>query len=65
VNGTEVSSGARTGPLATSTYPLQIGGDGIYGQYFQGTIDEVRVYNVALTPTQIQTDMNTPIGTQP
>jgi len=65
VNGTEVSSVARTGPLATSTYPLQIGGDGIYGQYFQGTIDEVRVYNVALTPTQIQTDMNTPIGTQP
>ena len=46
---------------------MQIGGDSIYGQYFQGTIDEVRVYNVALTPAQIQTDMNTPIApdTQP
>ena len=49
VNGAEVSSQARTGPIATSTNPLQIGGDSIYGQYFQGMIDEVRVYNVALT----------------
>ena len=47
---------------------MQIGGDSIYGQYFQGMIDEVRVYNVALTAAQIQSDMNTPIGcpdTQP
>ena len=28
------------------------------GFYFQGTIDEVRVYNTALTATQIQNDMN-------
>ena len=63
VNGTQVSSLAQTGSIATSTNPLQIGGDSIYGQYFQGTIDEVRVYNVALTPLQIQSDMNTPIGT--
>src|SRR5262249_15120176 len=36
-------------------------------QYFQGTIDEVRVYNTALTAAQIQTDMNTAINgdTQP
>ena len=27
-----------------------------------GTIDEVRIYNIALTPAQIQADMNTPIG---
>jgi hypothetical protein len=32
------------------------------GFYFKGTIDEVRVYNVALTQAQIQADMNTPIG---
>ena len=62
VNGMLVASVARTGSLATSTNPLQIGGDSIYGQYFRGTIDEVRVYNVALTAAQIQTDMNTPIG---
>ena len=63
VNGTQVSSIARTGNLATSTNPLQIGGDSLYGQNFTGMIDEVRVYNVALTQAQIQSDMNTPIGT--
>ena len=67
VNGTQVSSVARTGSLATSTNPLQIGGDSLYGQHFAGTIDEVRVYNVALTAVQVQADMNTPIAadTQP
>ena len=63
VNGTQVSSLAQTGNIATSTNPLQIGGDSIYGQYFTGMIDEVRVYNVALTAAQIQADMNTPIAT--
>src|SRR5207244_3427266 len=41
--------------------PLQLGGDSIYGQYFQGLIDEVRVYNTALTAAQIQADLNTPL----
>jgi uncharacterized repeat protein (TIGR01451 family) len=62
VNGTQVSSTARTGTLATSTNPLTIGGDPIYGQHFAGTIDEVRVYNAALTQAQISTDMATAIG---
>ena len=29
-----------------------------YGEYFLGIIDEARVYNRALTPTEIQTIMN-------
>ena len=45
VNGVLASSQARTGNIATSTNPLSIGGDSIYGQYFQGRIDDVRVYN--------------------
>jgi chitodextrinase len=61
VNGTQVSSQAQTGNIATSTNPLQIGGDNIYGQYFAGTIDEIRVYNTALTQSQIQSDMVTPV----
>ena len=64
VNGTQVASTAHTGAIATSTNPLQIGGDSIYGQYFAGLIDEARVYNVALTAAHIQTDMNTPVGIQ-
>jgi chitodextrinase len=62
VNGTQVSSQPLAGVLATSTDPLEIGGDSLYGQFFRGTIDEVRIYNVALTPTQIQTDMATPVN---
>ncbi len=61
VNGVQVASQAQTGNLVTSANPLQIGGDSIFGQYFQGTIDEVRIYNQALSPSEIQTDMGTPI----
>ena len=61
VNGVQVASRAQTGNIATSTNPLQIGGDSIYGQYFAGMIDEVRIYSRALTQTEIQTDMNAPL----
>jgi hypothetical protein len=61
VNGVQVASQAQTGSLVTSANPLQIGGDSIFGQYFQGTIDEVRIYNQALSPSEIQADMGTPI----
>jgi Concanavalin A-like lectin/glucanases superfamily len=62
VNGNLVRTTAVTGTLATSANPLQIGGDSIFGQYFAGTIDEIRIYNTALTQTQIQTDMTSAIG---
>src|SRR5262249_34322931 len=61
VNGTLISTTAKTGSIATSTNPLQIGGDSIYGQYFNGLIDEGRVYNAALTSSQIQTAMPSPV----
>ncbi len=32
------------------------------GYYFNGLIDEVRIYNRALTQSEIQADMNTPVG---
>lgn len=37
----------------------------VYGQYFAGRIDEVRIYNTALSAAQIQTDMTTPIDHSP
>ena len=61
VNGTQVSSVARTGTLATSSNPLNIGGDTIYTQYFAGRIDDVRIYNTARSAAQIQADMNAPV----
>ena len=62
VNGTQIASQPRTGDIITSSNALQIGGDSIWGQFFQGMIDEVRVYNTALTPGQIQADMATAVG---
>ena len=63
VNGAQVASQAQTGAIATSTNPLQIGGDSLYGGYFAGQIDEVRIYDRALNIAEIQSDMNTPVGT--
>ena len=63
VNGTQVSSRALPGTITISTGALRIGGNTIWGEYFSGLIDEVRIYNRALTPAEIQTDMNAPVGT--
>jgi hypothetical protein len=62
VNGVLVSSAARTGALETNSSPLSIGGTNAYGEYFQGRIDDVRVYNRALLVSELTTDMNTPAG---
>jgi hypothetical protein len=40
---------------------LRIGGNGVWPEWFAGLIDEVRVYNRALSGTEIQSDMNTAI----
>ena len=65
VNGTQVASTAHTGSIATSTNALQIGGDSLYGQFFAGMIDNVRIYNTALTAAQIQTDQTTAVASTP
>jgi hypothetical protein len=61
VGGEEVSSVRQTGPIKSSGKPLEIGGDDVYGQYFDGLVDEVRVYDVALTADEIRSDMTTPV----
>ena len=62
VNGTQIATQTKTGAITSSTNQLQIGGDSIYGQYFKGMIDQVRIYNTALSASQVQTDMTTPVG---
>ncbi|MFC4112797.1 LamG-like jellyroll fold domain-containing protein [Nonomuraea zeae] len=64
VNGVQVATNPTVGNLRVGTGPLRIGGNSGSGEYFSGLIDEVRVYNKALTAAQITTDMNTPIGQQ-
>ena len=65
VNGVQVGTRALTGALSTSTSPLRLGGNAPWGEYFQGLLDEVRVYNVARTASEIQSDMNTPVDPLP
>jgi hypothetical protein len=60
VNGILVRTAAGHGAAASSG-ALRIGGNAIWGEYFRGLIDEVRIYNRALTGGEIQTDMGTPI----
>ncbi len=61
-NGAQVASTAATGSMATTTGALRIGGNNIWGEYFSGLIDEVRIYNRALTAAEITTDMNKSVG---
>ena len=63
VNGSLVGSRAVASPLLTSTGVLRFGGNSVWGEFFAGRIDEVRLYNRALTAAEIQADMAAPIGT--
>jgi hypothetical protein len=65
VNGNQVGSLPAGGSIITSSNALRIGGNTIWGEYFRGQIDDVRIYNEALTQAQIQLDMNTPVATAP
>ena len=59
VNGIQATSKALGQAMVTTTSPLRIGGNSTWGEYFAGKIDEVRVYNRALSSSEIQADMNT------
>ncbi len=62
VNGVLVNVMPQTGVPATSTGALRIGGNSLWGNFFQGYIDEVRIYNRALTNAQIISDSTTPVS---
>jgi glucose/arabinose dehydrogenase len=62
VNAVQVAAVSVSGSVVTSSGALKIGGNAIWGEFFNGLIDEVRVYNRALAASEIQADMTTPIG---
>jgi hypothetical protein len=62
VNGVLSGSELVSGALVTSTGALRLGGNSVWGEFFQGRIDEVRIYSRALTQGEIVSDMSTPIG---
>ena len=53
-NGVAVATSTVSGTLSPTTGTLQIGASQ-FGEYFKGLIDEVRIYNRALSDTEIQT----------
>jgi hypothetical protein len=63
VNGVQAATRAVTGAIKVSTGVLRIGGNGTWNdEWFSGLIDEVRLYNRALTAAEIQTDMAAPVN---
>ncbi len=62
VNGAEVGSKPVTQALRQTGNPLRIGGNAVWGEYFQGLIDDVRVYDRALSAAEVTRDMVTPVG---
>ena len=65
VNGRQASSRATTGTIRKTTDPLWIGGNHPYGEYFQGLIDQVRVYDRVLSPPDVRAEMSTLSGSAP
>ncbi len=53
-NGILVATEPHSGLIYTNNYPVRISGYATGGEIFDGIIDEVRIYNRALSPTEIQ-----------
>jgi PKD repeat protein len=62
VNGTQVASQARAGAFQINANVMRIGGTYINSEFFKGLIDEVRIYNRALTQSEIKTAMAKAVG---
>jgi hypothetical protein len=60
VNGSLVETVAGNSPAISVGASAYIGGAS-FGQYFKGSIDELRVWNTSKTQAQIQNNMNLPL----
>jgi hypothetical protein len=67
VNGVQVASRPQTGGITVGDGPVTIGGNGAFagGEFFHGLIDEVKVYNRALSASEISADMNAGVPPTP
>ncbi|HLG60162.1 MAG TPA: chitobiase/beta-hexosaminidase C-terminal domain-containing protein [Vicinamibacterales bacterium] len=61
VNGVQDGSASVSGSISATTQDLSIGGSTTGSQWFPGKLDEVRLYNVALSESQINVDMGASI----
>jgi phage replication-related protein YjqB (UPF0714/DUF867 family) len=65
INGNQVASTDVSGDIVSTAGALRIGGNAVWGEFFQGAIDNVRLYDRALTAEEIRADMNTPVESSP
>ena len=63
LNGVQVASSAAIGSLINSSGQVSIGGNsGSRIEYITGRLDEIRLSNRALSASEIQQGMTTPVG---
>lgn len=62
VNGRQVAQAPLTGAAAKSAGPLRIGGDPTHSEWFRGRIDDLRIYNRALSAAEVAVDRRTSPG---
>jgi PKD repeat protein len=62
VNGRLAGTQAQSGRLRVSGHPLRFGGNAVWREWFAGRLDEVRIYDGALSEARVAADMVTPIG---
>jgi hypothetical protein len=58
IDGALAASRAQTGTITINANPLTLGNQTGFAEYFGGSADEFRVWNIARTQTQIQNSMN-------
>jgi chitodextrinase len=63
VDGVLRSERSVPGAIEASDGPLRIGGNAVWPEFFAGQIDDVRVYDRALSALQIQADLAAPVTT--
>jgi len=60
LNGVLVTTASLPASITARSNPFRLGADNNTQQFFKGSLDEVRIYNRALTAQEIQIDMATP-----
>jgi hypothetical protein len=62
LDGAQIATRSAPGSLLTGTGPVRIGGNSLRGEFFSGSIDEVRLYDRALSAARIGADMSASVS---
>ena len=65
VNGALSGSTPATASMPVSTGAFRIGGNTVWDEFFGGLIDDLRLYDRALSAGEVQADMAAPVGPPP